>query len=82
MKEFIFCPACLNQDELNLMKTLRSKQQCTQCGAKFSLNATLISEDALRAYIKERKGESDHLLDKLKRVGKEPSWFRKSPKDK
>jgi len=65
MSGVVFCPACLSRDTLSSMRKLRTKQECVRCGARFPLSATLISEDAVRVYIKEQNGKADQLLKEL-----------------
>jgi len=70
MSSPLFCPRCLQCNELGLIQKGRAKQECSRCGALFPLEAVLISEDTLRTYIKQRNGEVDFLLtlfEKIKR---------------
>jgi DNA-directed RNA polymerase subunit M/transcription elongation factor TFIIS len=58
-----FCPRCLFNKKLSSVTDFLS---CSKCGAVFSNDGALISEDVVRIFIRENKPKFDRWLKKLK----------------
>ena len=60
-----YCPKCLYNMQLSEVKVVgifRKKFKCKKCKEAYSLSATLMSEDTVRWFVKQQKGQADHLL--------------------
>jgi len=61
-----FCPCCFLNNKIVPLKLIDEMYDCNKCGYAFTQTSTLISEDIIRMFIRDKAPKFDSWLKKLR----------------